>query len=626
MLDAMRKNAQSWAIKFLFALIILVFVFWGVGNLGNDQATVVAEVQGEAILIRDFQQAYQRTVENLRRKQPDISREDFEQMQLKRQVLNDLITSQLLFREAKKLGLAVTAPEVRQYVQQMPVFQNADKQFDPSRYEQLLRANQLTPAQFEADLTRSLLTNKIQRAVKLPASVSEAQAKDLFAFSQEKARMEYALFAWQDQPGLAPNEEAVKHYYQENQKQFQRPARMEMDYLLLTPEGLAAAQPVSDEEIKAYYEANPGEFERQEELKARHILIEVPEGADDQQVTEAREQAQALVERLRDGADFAELAREYSDGPSSAQGGDLGWFARGEMVEAFEAAAFALDTGEISDPVRTSFGFHVITVEDRKPSGTQPFEEVQDEIRQEIGADKAAQKMSDLLDEALDLILSGKSLKDTAATLEIPLRHSGPFTQAQGPEGIELDKEQRETLFTLTPGEVTDTPLLLDNGYLIAKQTDFSPAQPRELKAVRDQIETTLKREQGLEKAKAAAENVLAGLEAPDQDLERETSTSEPFGRRGFIPGLGMNPQLVESVFNAEQGQWLEKPYKVQQGYVLARLAERVAPDMSKWKEQQSLWVGQLQQSRKQALFQAYLTQLREKAEVKIVNPGVLEY
>lgn len=626
MLDAMRQNAQSWAVKFLFALIILVFVFWGVGNMGDDQATVVAEVQDEQILIRDFQKAYQRTVENLRQEQPDISQNDFKQMQLKRQVLNDMITRQLLQREANDLGLTVSAQEVRNYVQQMPVFQNAEQQFDPGRYEQLLQANQLAPAQFEADLTRDLLTNKLEQSLKLPATVSEEQARDLFAFSQEKARMEYVLFSWQDAAEREPSQETVENYYQNNKKEFQRPAEMQMEYLLLTPEGLAEAQSVSEEEIKSYYSSNQEEFERQEQIHARHILFELPDGASEKQIEQAREQAQTIAKQLREGADFDTLAQEHSDGPSSAQGGDLGWFSRGEMVEAFETEAFALEPGEISDPVRTSSGFHVITVEDRKAPGTKELDEVKDSIRMQIGEDKAAQSMSDLLDEALDLILSGNSLQETAQTLDIPLRETSSFTQKQGPEDLELNEEQLETLFTLSEGEITETPILMEDGYLIAKQTDFSSAQARPLEDVRNQIETKLQRENGMEKAQDSAESFLDKLHNDSQNTDFETTTSDPFGRRGSIPGLGKNPRLVEAIFNARQGQWLDSPYKVQDGYIVARFAERIEPDMAQWQEQKSLWTNQLEQSRQQELFQAYLNQLRQQAEVKIVNPGVLEY
>jgi peptidyl-prolyl cis-trans isomerase D len=631
MLEFIRQNAQSWGIKVLFGIIILVFVFWGVGSFRGNQKKVLATVNEREIGTKEFFRVYEQQLQQMRQQQGDVSYEQLKQMDFKQQVFQRMVDSMLLLDQARELGMFATSAEIRGAVMNMEVFKGENQSFDSARYEALLRANQMTPAQFEADVQTDLVRQKLQSYVLSPVQVADAEARELFEYVQEKAVMDYIPFAraeFMDQARVEDQE--IKSFYDDNQEQFREPARMAMEYLLLTPENLARYQKVADEEIAAYYERNKEAYTRPEQVKARHILVRLEEEAPAEMEKEARGKIDRALERLEQGESFAEVARDVSEGPSSAQGGDLGWFGRGAMVPDFEDKAFSLQPGEVSSVVRTRFGLHVIKVEDKREAGIRPLEEVRSRIKSQIAEDKAADRLEDMLDQALELLLARGDLTTVAEELDVELQETGLFSKAQGPEGLDMESEDLETLFAMQKDMVTDTPILLDNGYLLARKTKAVESRIRPLDGVRARIVQTLKQDKAMRLAREAARDELKDL-LQDRGNGNSTSsgeiqTSEPFNRRGFVPGLGSNPELASDLFAAEKGQWLDQAYQVGNAYVLARLSERVPAEQEQWEEQKSMWMSSMNRTRAQAFLQAYLQGLRDKAEIEIVTPEILAY
>ncbi len=631
MLEIIRKNAQSWGVKLLFGIIVLVFVFWGVGSFRGKQKTTLAEVNDQEVPARRFMEAYQRQLDAMREQNPNLSAEDLQEMDFKRQVFNQLIDQILLLQEAEKMGFSSSPAEISSRIKSLPSFRDQETQrFDPERYTALLQANRMSPAQFESDMGKDLLSQKLLDALSAVIRVSEQEARGLFAFVNEKATIEYILFADADfSDQVSVTESAVTEYYQEHQEEFKEPARMAMDYLLLTPEGLAPYQEVSEQDIRAYYQHNTDQFTRPEQIKARHILIELPEDASEDQEKAARRQINQVEERLNQGEDFAKLAKELSQGPSAARGGDLGWFSRGSMLESFEEAAFALQPGETSRPVRTRFGLHLIEVEDRRSAGVQDFEQVKDTIRKELAEDKAAENLEDTLDQALEIILSTGDLQKAADECGLELKKSGLFSRQKGLPDIDLQQEALTALFALKTGELTDRPLFLQDGYLLALKTDARPSRVSPLKQVREQIVRRLTKQKARDFALEKAEETLAALKTNDQDEvlgQKTVVESQPFNRRGFIPELGSNPDLARKAFNSDQSGWFAKPYQVSSGSLLARPGKIIPPDEEQWEEQKSFWIARLGQNREQTLYEAYFQALRDKAEIEILTPELLSY
>jgi len=634
MLDGMRRNAQSWMVKALFAVIIVVFVFaFGMGGMGGgDKTNTLALVNERPILIKDFEMNYRRSLDTLRQQNPNISNEDLQQMQFRQQVLAQMVNSQLLTEQAENLGLQVSPAELQQNISQVPAFQNEQSRFDPNLYRQVLSANRMTPGEFESSYAQDLLLQKLQEYVTHSVEVSEEEAKGLFDYAREQITLEYVLFDTRDHlDEVDASDQEVAEFYEENKDRYAIPAMSSFSYLVFTPEALAETVDIDDAAIADYYEQNSEDFIEPEMVNARHILFEANDQASQEDIEMARAQAMQAMLRARAGEDFGELAKELSEGPSAPRGGELGWFPRGAMVEPFEKAAFELEPGKISEPVRTSFGWHVIKVEDRREEGVRTLEEARDDIRAILGEEEAATKMQDMLDQALEQIVVGDSLETVAQSLNMTLRKTEMLPQDDLAAEIGIDTEQAAQLFELAEGQATDTPVSVEDGYLVAAKTGHKAASFKPLDEVRQDVATSVRHQKAKELAKAEADEALrevltaADPEAAIAPLKHEIKTTAPVSRGGVIQDLGMNPSLVEAAFAGSEDVWLDKPYEVMSGYVMARLAERIQPEDDAWAEQKPFWMASLEQSKKNELFQAYLTDLRERADVRVVTPELLQ-
>ncbi|MFW5970932.1 MAG: SurA N-terminal domain-containing protein [Desulfovermiculus sp.] len=629
MLESIRNNAQSWGVKLLFAIIVLVFVFWGVGSFRDSGRQVVAEVDGQEIGMQEFVQKYQQQVEALRREQGDISSEQLKDMDLKRQVLEGMISQRLIQAKAEELGLVVGSGQVRSRIRGMQVFHGDNDTFDPNRYQGLLRMNNLTPAQFEADIRMDLVSSALREMVTAPVRVEASEARALFEYVQARALIEYVQFPVQDYvQQVEMDEEEIREYYQEHKQEYRVPAKMSMQVIRVNPETLADSQDVSSEEVKAYYENNEQEFTQEEQIKARHILIEVDEEAGDEEVEKARQEIEKAAKRLEQGADFDQLAGEVSEAPSADQGGDLGWFGRNSMAEAFEEEAFALQPGEISDPVRTKFGFHLIQVTDRREDGVQPLDQVQEEIRSRLAQEKAVQKLEDRLDDVLQIVLTEGDIHQAADAVNLEVEKIGPFGRGDLPEGLNLEDDQVNRLMQMQVGEITETPFSEGDGYLIAKKTEHEESFIPEQDQVRDQVRSALEKVKARELAQKEAQEALKELENGQsaEDLGLKVETSQPFARQGNIPGLGKNQELFQDVFAASEGQWLDTSYDLREKVIIAKLLEIEPPDNRVWEEQKEYWVDSMRRLQEQLLFDSYVQGLREAADITIQSPEALRY
>ncbi|HKK34307.1 MAG TPA: SurA N-terminal domain-containing protein [Desulfomicrobiaceae bacterium] len=631
MLEIMRQGAQSWGIKLLFGIIIAVFVFaFGMGGMQTDKHSTLATVNDQPIKVNEFIRAYERSVQAARQQNPQLTSEMLEQMQFKDQVFGRLVNSALLKAEAERLGIQVSIEEVRREITAIPAFQNEQQTFDRERYQSVLSANSLNPAEFEEQFRHNLLMQKFEEYLSLPARVTEQEARDYFEFTRETATVNYVPFnleTYKDAVTITP--EQVQAYYDEHPEEFTIPAKARIDMLVLTPEGLAPTRSVTPEEISAYYEAHSSQFKQEEQVRAGHILLELAEDAPEEQEKGVLQKISTIRTEIEQGTPFAEAARKYSEGPSATSGGDLGWFARGRMVPGFEEAAFALEPGEISEPVRTEFGYHLIRIEDRRAAGSKKLDEVSQEIKTILAREKASEAITDLLDSALEQLLTGSDLTTTAEKLGLSLETSDFFTKQAGPAGLELAPEDKATLFALADGEPTQEPILMDTGYLLAQKVDDKPSVLKPLEEVRAAIEERLTLSRARDKAREAARTTLAGIKAKrdvlPEELQARMKTSTPFSRQGFIQELGMQPDLAEAAFTSAPGTWLETPYETQDGAVLVSLKELIPPKDEDWEAQKQFWMASLEQNRKQELFRSVIQDLRDKAEVVILNGDVLK-
>jgi len=631
MLDILRKGAQSWGIKILFGIIIAVFVLaFGMNRVQNDQTTVIATVNDSPILFRPFQERLQRSLELARSQNPNLTAEILAQMGFKRQILEQMVIEELMMQQAAKLGLTVSKEELAKEIHLIPAFQNEGNVFDPASYQSVLRANNLTPGKFESEYMRGMVMDKLRTYVGLPGRLGEDQARDFYTYGRSTATISYLMYPWESyQNQVNATDARINEYYEARKANYAVPARAKIDYLLLTPATLADPAAVSPEETEKYYTEQKEQFKIEEQVKASHLLVRVDENADEESVEKAMQTIKAAQKDLAAGKSFAEVAAQYTEDPSGTQtGGELGWFGRGRMVKPFEDAAFALEKGAVSEPVRTQFGFHLISVEDTKSAGYEDFESVTNDIANIIAEDRAAEILQDRLDQALEMVLAGEPLDAAvkAIGLKLEVRESDYFTKDQGPRDLPgLSPENAQILFDLPQDMTTQSPLPIADGYLLATKREQVAESVKPLEAVKAEIVAAITREEALKMAKAAADTDLELLLKGESLAGATLKETEPFGRQGTISGLGMNQLLATKAFETESGSWLPEAYAFAEGYVLAKAVKITPPADENWAAEKELWLTSLNERAEEQTVQAFVADLRAKADVRITNPTLLE-
>jgi len=631
MLDILRQGAQSWGIKILFGIIIAVFVLaFGMNRVQNDQTTVVATVNDSPLLFQPFQERLQRSLELARSQNPNLTAEILAQMGFKRQILEQMVIEELMMQQAAKLGLTVSKEELAKEIHLIPAFQNESNVFDPASYQNVLRANNLTPGKFESEYMRGMIMDKLRTYVGLPGRLGEDQARDFYTYGRSTATISYLMYPWENyQNQVNATDARINEYYEARKANYAVPARAKIDYLLITPATLADSAAVSPEETEKYYAEHKEQFKIEEQVKASHLLVRVDENADEESVAKAMQTIKAAQKDLAAGKSFAEVAAQYTEDPSGTQtGGELGWFGRGRMVKPFEDAAFALEKGAVSEPVRTQFGFHLITVEDTKSAGYEDFESVASNIANIIAEDRAAEILQDRLDQALEMVLVGEPLDAVvkAIGLKLEVRESDYFTKNQGPRDLPgLSPENAQVLFDLPQDITTQSPLPIADGYLLATKREQVAESVKPLEAVKTEIVAAITREEALKMAKAAADKDLELLLKGETLAGATLKETEPFGRQGTINGLGMNQLLATKAFETKSGAWLPEAYAFPEGYVLAKALKVTPPADADWAAEKELWLTSLNERAEEQTMQAFVADLRAKADVRITNPALLE-
>jgi len=635
MLDRLRQNAESWGIKIAFAIIIVVFVFYfGMGSFTEKKEPVVAYVGGEAITAHEFQKAHEDAITAMRRQTPGISAEELNTPQFKQAILGQLVNTKLMLAAAAKMGITVSPAELRAVISSIPAFQNAQNTFDPVIYKNALGQNHSSPTRFEAELRNNQVIQKLQGFTTVSSLLSEPEAKGLFQWARETVRMDYLLFPAKDFEGqVKPTDKQLSDFYEAAKDRYKQPARIRLEYLPITVADLAASVKVTDEDAKKNYEANAESFRHPAQLHARHILILVPGSAPQEVADKALTRIKEIQAQLKKGASFEALAKKNSQDPGSApKGGELPWFTQGAMVKPFEEAAMGLKPGQVSEPVRTQFGWHLIRLEGTRPAGKVAFEEVAGEIRRRVAEEKASEKINEILDQSMDQLAAGVKLAKIAQGLGLSVKKSEMLDEQEVQRMFGLKPEAVGTLFALAPGTGAKTPLAMEpaRGYLLAEKIEGTPEAPLPLDKVRDKVNAEVKAQEARKLALDKARAVLAGLQNPATQAQTLASvkaqfkTTPPLDRQAAVAQTGGNPQLLMDIFAAGDKTWLNKPYEIPAGVALARVAERIPAPEDAWAKEKRAWIAQGAQAFSQELFNALLANLRGSVKVEIVRQDLL--
>jgi peptidyl-prolyl cis-trans isomerase D len=454
-----------------------------------------ARVNGEEIPLTEFRQIVQRQVleqEELTRTQlPKEARRQIEQ-----NVLEGMVRNRVVAQYVKKQGYRVSDQRVAEHIRGMDLFQ-VGGQFSSDGYMAALAAQGVSPAAFEEERRAALEIEQLQEGLLASSFFTPAEYRRFVLLEGERRRAAYAyLDAQKLAAGISLSEADLKDYYDRHPEQFQSEESVVLEYVEARMTDLEPAPEPDEAELRGIYEANPERFTTAEQRRARHILIAVDQDTDE---ASAAKLAGELRARLDKGEDFAALAREYSDDPgSAASGGELGWASKGTYVAPFEEALFAASVGDITQPVKTDFGYHIIQLEEVRSGERRSFESVRDELAAEASARANEERFVALTDRMDDAALENPgSLDAVAAATGLPVRRIDYFTRA-GAEPFAGNRAVIDAAFSAAVIEDGENSAIIDAGdgrAVVVRVVEHRPVRLRAFEEVRAEVETAARAE-----------------------------------------------------------------------------------------------------------------------------------
>jgi len=545
MLLSIRDRTSGWIAYVIVGLLVIPFALFGLYNyVGNGGPQVVATVGDAEITRTQLDQAYQQRQSELRRMLGDqYDPAVFSTDDLRRQVLEQLIDRQVLINYARDTRLRASDGDVSQAVRSQSMFQ-VDGSFSSERYQTLLQQNNLTAEAYEAQIRRDLSISLLQRAVESTTFTSDQAVERLIALQGQQRRLSWAALATEDyRDAIEVTDADLQAWYDDNRERFREPEQVQLSYLMLSADGIASTIDVSDDTVRERYDERASGSGEDAPRTVRHILAAVPEDADPAAVESAREAIEAARERIRSGESFAAVAEAVSDDSgSAAQGGSLGVIEQADVADAFAEAAWSLQPGELSQPVRTPFGWHLIEVTDVRVADMPPFEQMRASIRESIAMERAERRVTEHANTLETLAFENPgTLEPAAEAVGLNVGSTDWIDAAADDTGIAGDAAVLETAFSdamLDNRENSDLIELDDGGYAVVRVTDYRSARIRPLDEVREQAITAYRDEKATAAARADAERIAeavnAGesLEAAAERIDAAQYTAPTLGGR----------------------------------------------------------------------------------------------
>ena len=625
MLYLMRKHAQSWLIKVALGAIIVVFVFWYGYNYKAQRGNRVAVVNGAPIVVEEYRNAYDQLLETYRRQFGNtLDDELIKSLNLKQQALDQIINQRLLFQEASRLDFRVTNEELLSAIQRVSAFQR-DGRFDPQVYRRLLSMNRMSPEIYEEMRKNELLIEKLQGFILGSVKVSEAEALEMFTWLEEKVSIDYVLFKPEASGEIVVTPEELKAYFEEHKEAYEVPPKVNVKYLRIDFKGFDGQAEVTEEEVQTHFDLNRESYGTPKQVRARHILFRTEPDAKQEAVEAGRKKALEVLKEARAGKDFAELAKTHSDDKGSAEnGGDLGFFPRERMVKAFSDAAFAMKAGEISEPVKTPFGWHLIKVEEVKEAKDPVLGEVAEQIRTKLKKDAARSLAFDRSEEIYDACYQVGNIADVAAGHELEVHETGFFSANESVKGVKEGQRFAEFAFALPEDDVSE-PLELSDGYYILERLAEEPARIPELETVTDQVREDFVQARKDELAKQEAEAFLNDVkggetfEGAAASRKMTPESTDLFDRSGTIPSIGFEKEIQEAAFSLTPSKpFPDQVIRGRQGYYVIQFKARQEPDLAGFEGKKGEITSSIMAQKRQRAFDEFLAQLRDKSEITI--------
>jgi peptidyl-prolyl cis-trans isomerase D len=636
MLDRMRRHKGwlKWSLGLVVVAFILLYVpdFIGGGNAvqgtGYGLGDSLADVEGRTITAGEFRRTYLNQMQAYQNAYGGQMNEQLlRQLGIDQRILQQMIDEEVALVAADRLDISATDAEVRQRIESMPAFLENGKFIGNQRYRQLLRMQRppLRPEEFEQQLRRSIVIQKLRAAITDWVKVTDADVDQEFRNRNEKVKLELVSFPLDKfREGVTASDAEISAYYEKNKEPFRTGPRRKVKYLLIDLQAIRNRTTVTPADVRRHYDQNVDQFSTPEQVRASHVLVKTSETQD---AAAAGKKAEEVLAKAKAGADFAELAKQYSEDESNnTTGGDLGLFGRGAMVKEFEDVAFSLEPGQISDVVKTQFGYHVIKLTEKKAAETRPFDLVRPQIEDQLKWERAQQQAQQVAEEIEGELDSPADLERVGKARGLNVGESGFFEREEPIAGLGFAPEASAAAFQLKDNEVSD-PIRTPQGIAYIAVTGRQDSQIPALDAVKDKVRDAIVKNKALDAARAKANSVAASFKsgnfaAAAKAAGVEVKTTEMIARNAPLPEIGASEAVDAAVFTLPAGG-VTDPIATDNAIVIARVVERDAVTPEEVAQGRSALREQLLSERRNRFFGAYMTKAKEKMKIEI-NRDVL--
>jgi peptidyl-prolyl cis-trans isomerase D len=625
MFDFVTKHKRL--LQFVLVLVIVPpFALWGIDSYFRDgvRAGEVADVNGQKIFEQEFAEAIRQQQDRMREmlgKNYDPAM--FDSPSIRAELLEGMISQRLVMQHAVRNRLNVSDEMLVETIMGIPAFQ-VDGKFSRERYDTALRNERMSPETFDAALRRDLLVQQLSGALSDSGLASKVAAHEVARLrAQQREVAEYRIQADPTRVKIPP--EAVRVFYDANPARFMVPEELQVEYVALSTDALLAAEKVGEDEIRAYYDSNISKYGEPEQRRASHILISIKSGAGEPEKAKARERAAQLLAQLRKSPQsFAELAKKNSEDPgSAAQGGDLGFFARGMMVRPFEDAAFRLKVNEISDLVESDFGFHIIRLTGIRAGKMKSMEQVRSEIELELKKQRAGRRFAEAADAFSNLVYEqADSLAPAAERFKLAIQRAQGVTRQSAGVPVLSHPKLLAALFaddSIKNRRNTEAIETAPGTLVSARVVDHKPTTRRPFEEVKAEINRQLAQQEALASARKQGLERLEELKGGKASAARFSapklvSRDQPkdIGAEAMSQIFRLDASKVPVYGGAES----------RDGYTIYRVSRviDINPDEARERSVQ----GELGRASGQEEFKAFLSRLRAEASVEI-NRAALE-
>ena len=619
---------MSW-LKWSLGIVVLAFIIFYIPDFlrgsGADAASgeTIARVEGQDITANEFRRTYQAQLQAYRSAYGgQMSEQLLKQLGVEQQILQQMVDERAQLADARRLGVSVSDAEVRERILSIPAFQENGAFIGDQRYQQLLRMQRppMTAAEFEDNVRRQLTVQKLRSSVTDWMSVTDKDLEQEYRRRNDKVKLAVvSLTADSFRTQVTVSDGDIAGYFADHKDEFKIPEKRKIRYLLIDIDALRAKVVVPPSEIERTYNNNLEQYSTPEQVRASHILLKT-EGKDDAAV---KAKAEDILKQARAGADFAELAKKYSeDEASQKNGGDLDYFGRGRMVAEFDQAAFALEPGKISDLVKTQYGYHIIKVVDKKAATTRPLADVRQQIQDQLAYERAQAQASDLAQALEKEITKPSDLDRVAKEKGLTVQESGFFARDEPILGLGQSPEAASRAFEMKQGDVAG-PLRASRGFIfetmVAKQDPYVPKLDEVKERVREEV---IKRKARDLSQQRAADIALKLKNAPDFEKAAKASgleakTTELIARDSPIPDLGVAKAVEDAAFKLPVGG-VSGPIATDNGTAIVKVLDKQEVTSADWANAKDRFREEVLTDWRNRFFGAYMVKAKQKMKIEV--------